>query len=104
MGPRFLVAVTLPGVVIMLTTLAAVEHVLSRLGRRSLLSSRRRHRLSSVSVDVFSAAVSPGKATELEQHRVEQQLRDDAESAAPPGSRIDLAAGVAYLRLPPTRH
>jgi hypothetical protein len=101
MGPDVLVALTLPGLVIMLAGLAAIEHLLSRFGRRSLLHRKRRHRLSTTSLEVFGGAVLPGIANELEQHRIERQLGEDAHDGAPPGSRVDLAAGIAYLRAPP---
>jgi hypothetical protein len=102
LGPDVLVMLTLPGLVIVLTVLAAIEHVLSRLGRRSMMHRRPRHRLSTTSLDVLTGAVLPGKANELEQRRIERQLRDDAQDGAPPGSRIDLKAGTAYLRIPRT--
>ena len=100
MGPDALVMLTLPGLVIVLTILAAIEHVLSMLGRRSMVHRRRRHRLSTTSLEVFTGAVLPGKANELEQRRLERQLRADAQDGAPPGGRVDLKAGIAYLRIP----
>jgi hypothetical protein len=48
-------------------------------------------------MDVFSAALFPGKAIDLEQQRVRELTRDDVENGAPPGTRIDLDAGVAYV-------
>ena len=101
MGAGLLFALTLPGLVILLIMLALVEHACSRRGRRTLLSARPRPGLSASGLDVFAAAVSPGKATELEQRRVEEQLREEEHDGAPPLSRIDFQRRIAYLRLPP---
>ena len=95
MGAVF--ALTLPGLVVLLLVLAAVEHAWSRLGRRSRLHGRERHALSAGGMDVFSAALVPGKAMDLEQQRVRELRRDDVEDGAPPYARIDLDSGVAYL-------
>ena len=88
-----LLALSLPGVVLLLLVVAVVEQVASRAGRRGLTSSRPRPGLSASGLDVLSAAVSPGRAVELEQRRVEQQLRDDERDGAPPRDH-DLSAGV----------
>jgi hypothetical protein len=96
MGPGVLIALTLPGLVILLVALAVVEHAWSRVGRRSPLHRRARHALSAGGRDVFSAALFPGKAIDLEQQRVREVRRDDVEDGAPP-NRIDLDAGVVYL-------
>jgi hypothetical protein len=97
MGVGALVAFTLPGLVMLLVVLAVVEHVWSRLGRRSPLHGRSRHALTAGGMDVFSAALFPGKALDLEEQRVREIRRDDVEDAAPPFTRIDLAGGVAYV-------
>jgi hypothetical protein len=97
MGPGTLFALTLPGLVVLLVVLAAAEHLWSRLGRRSRLHGRERHALSAGGMDVFSAALFPGRALDLEEQRVREMRRDDVEDGAPPCSRIDLDSGVAYL-------
>jgi hypothetical protein len=97
MGPGVLVALTLPGVVLLLTALAMVEAVRARLGRRSLLTRRERHALSAGGLDVFSAALAPGREADLEQQRAREIRRDDVEDGAPPYGRIDLDSGVAWL-------
>ena len=96
MGPGVLVAFTLPGLVVLLVAMAAAEHAWSRVGRKSLLTRRERHAVSAGGMDVFSAALYPGKAVDLEQQRVRELRRDDVEDGAPP-NRIDLDAGVVYL-------
>jgi hypothetical protein len=90
-------ALTLPGLVVLLVVLAAFEHAWSRLGRRSRLHRRERHALSAGGLDVFSAALAPGRAVDLEEQRVREVRRDDVEDGAPPYGRIDLDSGVAYL-------
>jgi hypothetical protein len=97
MGAAALFALTLPGLVILLVVLASLEHAWSRLGRRSRLHGRERHALSAGGMGVFSAALIPGKAVDIEGQRVREMRRDDVEDGAPPYGRIDLAGGVAYL-------
>jgi hypothetical protein len=97
MGVGMLFALTLPGLVVLLVVVATVEHVWSRFGRRSPVYRRERHALSAGGMDVFSAALFPGKAVDLEQQRVREMTRDDVDDGAPPYGRIDLGSGVAYL-------
>jgi hypothetical protein len=94
-----LFALTLPGLVVLLVVLATVEHAWSRLGLRSPLHRRARHAPSAGGIDVFSAALFPGKAVDLEEQRVREMRRDDVEDGAPPRGRIDLDSGIAYLDL-----
>ena len=97
MGAGTLFALTLPGLVVLLVALAVAEHLWCRLGRRSPLHGRERHALSAGGMDVFSAALSPGKALDLEVQRVREMRRDDVEDGAPPYARIDLDSGVAFI-------
>jgi hypothetical protein len=97
MAAGVLFAMTIPGLVIVLVVVATVEHAWSRLGRRSPLYRRDRHALSAGGMDVFSAALFPGRALDLEEQRVREMRRDDVEDGAPPHARIDLEAGVVYL-------
>ena len=101
MAAGVLFALTLPGLVMLLVVLAAVEHAWSRLGRRSPLYRRDRHALSAGGMDVFSAALFPGKALDLEEQRVREMTRDDVVDGAPPYGRIDLDGGVAWLDVSP---
>jgi hypothetical protein len=55
-GLGLLVALTLPGLVLLLVAGAVAEQAWSRLGRRGPLSRRRRPALSAGGLDVFSAA------------------------------------------------
>ena len=97
MGAGALFALTLPGLVVLLVVLASLEHAWSRLGRRSRLHGSERPALSAGGLDVFSAALVPGRAIDLEEQRVRELRRDDVEDGAPPHGRIDLDSGVAYL-------
>jgi hypothetical protein len=97
MGMGVLVALTLPGLAVLLVVVATAEHLWSRVGRRSPLYRRERHALSAGGMDVFSAALFPGKAVDLEQQRVRELTRDDVENGAPPNTRIDLDSGVVYV-------
>ena len=103
MGAGLLFALTLPGLVILLVILAVVERTCSQLRQRGLLCAQPRPGLSAGGLDLLAAAVSPGKAIELEQRRVEDQMREDEHDGAPPRSRIDLQGRVIYLRLLPDR-
>jgi hypothetical protein len=97
MGVGLLVSLTLPGVVLLLVAVAFAEQLWSRLGRRSRLTRRRRHALSASGMDVFSAALDPGRAVDLEEQRSRAVTREDTRDGAPPYARIDLASGIALL-------
>lgn len=66
MASGVLVALTLPGQVVLLVVVAALEHAWSRAGRRSPLLHRRRHALSAGGLDVFYAALVPGRDVDLD--------------------------------------
>src|SRR3712207_4187461 len=93
-GLGLLVALTLPGLVLLLVAGAVVEQAWSRLGRRSPLSRRRRPALSAGGLDVFAAALEPGRAVDLDERHVREITREDAGDGAPP--LVDLRRGVAY--------
>ena len=95
MGVGLLVSLTLPGVVLLLVVVAAVEQVWARLGRRG-----RRPRASASGMDVFSAVLDPGRAADLEEQRSRAVTRQDVQDGAPPWGRIDLASGTALLDVP----
>jgi hypothetical protein len=100
MGAGALFALTIPGIAVLLVVLAVVERTASRLRRRSPLAHRHRAALSAAGTDVFSAALVPGRAVDLEQRRASELMREDETDGAPPRSRIDLDAGVAHLVVP----
>ena len=60
MAAGVLVALTLPGLVVLLVVVATVEHAWSCLGRRSPLHGRRRAALSAGGMDLDSGVVYLG--------------------------------------------
>ena len=95
-----LLALTLPGLVLLLLAVAAVDQVVLRVRGKGLLSWRGNAQVSATGFELLHAGLSPGKADELAQRRTEQLVRVDDEDAAPPRSAVDLASGVARIRLP----
>ena len=93
-------ALTLPGLVLVLLAVAGVDQLLLRTRGRGIVPWRRDAQVSSTGFDLLHAALSPGKAAELAQRNTEELVRDEEDDGAPPRSRVDLATGVAHLRLP----
>jgi len=87
----------LDALVILLVVLAAIEHVWSRVGRRSPLHRRQRPALSAGGLDVFSAALAPGRSADLEEQRARAIRRDVVQDGAPPYGGIDLDAGTVSV-------
>lgn len=89
----FLVAMTLPALVIGLTVLGAWE----------VLRARRRGEhgavMASTGFDLVQEALYPSKRHEIEQRDHESLIAEDDADGARPRSWIDLAAGTAHLRL-----
>jgi hypothetical protein len=100
MGVGLLVSLTLPGVVLLLVVVAAAEQTWSRLGRRSRIAGRRRAALSASGMDVFSAALDPGRSADLDEQRSRAVTREVVRDGAPPWARIDLASGTALIDVP----
>ena len=98
MSLAILFAATLPGLVVLLTALAALEHIASRRRRRSVITGEHRPSLAATGLDVFSAAMLSGKDTELDHRDVAKRLRLDSTDGAPPNT-VDLASGTAHIRL-----
>jgi hypothetical protein len=93
----FVVLLTLPGLALLLLALAVAEQIAARTGRRGPVSRRRRHALSTASLDVFSVALVPGRDTEMEERQVREMTREDPGDGAPPRTRIDLDSGVVHI-------
>jgi len=98
----FVFAMTLPGLVLLLLAVAAVDQLLLRTRGRGIMPGRGEGhtQVSSTGFDLLHAALSPGKADELAQRQTEELVRDEEDDGAPPHSEVDLDAGVARLRLP----
>ena len=95
----FAVALTLPGLVLVLLAIAAIDQLLLRVRGRGLMSWRKDAQVSSTGFELLHATLSPGKSDELAQRRTEEVIRDDEEDGAQPRSWVDFATGVAHVRL-----
>ncbi|WP_338675775.1 DUF6191 domain-containing protein [Streptomyces sp. SCSIO 30461] len=100
----FLVFLTLPGLVILLTVLALVDQLLLRMGRSGLLpwrNSARQGQISATGFEQLHAGLSPGKQNELKERQSALLLRDDEDDGAPPNrTTVDLDGGTAVVRIP----
>lgn len=94
-GIGLLVALTLPGLVLLLIAGAVAEQAWSRLGRRSPLTGRHRSALSGAGLDVFAAALEPGRAVDLDERHVREVTREVPGDGAPP--LVDLERGILRL-------
>jgi hypothetical protein len=93
-----LVAMTLPGLVLLLLLVAVVEQVASRLRRRSPLTRRTRATLTATGMDFMAVLTMPEKERELDQRASEKVRRVAQEDGAPPHrSTVDLDAGTARI-------
>ena len=101
MGPSLLVALTIPGLAVLLVVLAVVERAASGLHRHSPLHGRRRHAVSAAGADILAATLDRGRRVDVDRRLAAELLREDGTDGAPPHGRVDLDAGVAYLVLPP---
>ncbi|HEY0638948.1 MAG TPA: DUF6191 domain-containing protein [Pseudonocardiaceae bacterium] len=79
-----LFALTLPGLVVLLIALAAVERFGRWAGRGRLPWLRRADGASATGFDELTAVMYAGKRLELEQRRTEVVLRDARYDGAPP--------------------
>ncbi|MGA5193455.1 DUF6191 domain-containing protein [Streptomyces exfoliatus] len=92
---EFVVFVTLPGLVILLTVVAFADQILRMTGL-----GKRGGQVSSTGFEQLHATFSQGKQNELKERQSALVLRDDEEDGAPPNrSTVDLKGGVAVIRL-----
>ncbi|MEU0982990.1 DUF6191 domain-containing protein [Streptomyces griseus] len=100
----FVFFMTLPGLVILLTVVAFADQLLLRAGRAGLLpwrNSVRQGQISATGFEQLHASFSPGKQSELKERQSLLVMRDDEEDGAPPNqTTVDLASGVAVVRIP----
>jgi len=97
-----LVAMTLPGLVLLLLFSGIVEQVAGRRRRRAS-GEPMRGGFTGAGLDVLQAALYPEKRHQLEEQESQRMRRDDEDDGAPPHSTVDLDAGIARLRVPPRR-
>ncbi|WP_442815490.1 DUF6191 domain-containing protein [Streptomyces sp. NBC_01763] len=84
---EFVVLMTLPGLVILLTVLAFADQLLLRAGRAGVLPWRngaRQGQISATGFEQLHASLSPGKQNELKERHSALLMRDDEEDGAPP--------------------
>lgn len=100
----FVVFLTLPGLVILLTAVAFADQLMLRAGRAGLLPWRHSASTGQISATGFEqlhATLSPGKQHELKERQSSLLLRDDEEDGAPPNrTTVDLDEGTAVVRVP----
>lgn len=89
MSLAMLFAMSLPGLVVLLIAVAALERIVHRHGGRSA---------SAAGLDVFSASMLPGRAVELEHRDAAKTRRATHTDGAPPHG-VDLAGGTAHVRV-----
>jgi hypothetical protein len=92
----FLLAMTLPALVLALFALGMVE--LARARRRP--GARNGTAMSSTGFDILQEALYPSKKHEIEQRDHESLMAEEDAQGAPPRSRIDLDKGTAHIHLP----
>ncbi|MGP3690368.1 DUF6191 domain-containing protein [Streptomyces sp. IBSNAI002] len=101
---HFIAFMTLPGLVIVLTLLAFVDQLLLRAGRAGVLPWRngaRQGQISATGFEQLHASFSPGKQNELKERQSALVIPDNEDDGAPPNrTTVDLAAGMAVVRLP----
>lgn len=90
----FLLAMTLPALVLLLTVLGVLE-VLSAKKR-----GQRGSAMSSTGFDILQEALYPSKKHEIEQRDHEALMSEEDAEGAPPRTRIDLDKGTAHIHLP----
>lgn len=101
---EFVVFMTLPGLVILLTVVAFADHLLLRAGRAGLLpwrNSVRQGQISATGFEQLHASFSPGKQNELKERQSALLMRDVERDGAPPNrTAVDLERGRAIIRMP----
>ena len=95
-----LLAMTLPGLVLLLLLAGIVEQVAGRRRRRNA-GEPMRGGFTGLGLDVLQAALYPEKRHQLEEEESRRIRRDDEDDGAPLHSTVDLDSGVARLRLSP---
>ncbi len=106
----FIIFMTLPGLVLALLAMAAVDQILQRMGRAGLLPWRRSTSgghagISAIAFEELDASLGAGgKQNELKERQTALMLRDDEEDGAPPNRTVvDLDNGTAVIRAPAPR-
>ncbi len=99
-GMGFLVAMTIPGLAVLLVLLAFAEVAWNRLtGSRILPWTKRRtsRPVAAAGFEEVTAVFQGSKHIEFEQRRTTLMHREDKSDGAPPRDEIDLSSGSARL-------
>lgn len=91
-----LFAMSLPGLVLLLTVLAVLDQLAVKAGRTRWIpwrGSARAGQISSTGFDQLHATLLPGKEQELRQRESMTMMREEDES----GAEVDLGAGVVRI-------
>ncbi len=99
----FILFMTIPGLVLLLVALVAVDRMGLAANRRLRLPWRREESgrpVSAAGIDEMQALFYATKRYELDQRRTSLMLRDEESDGAPPRSRVDLDGGTAVIRGP----
>lgn len=94
-------AMTLPALVILLFVLGIADMIASR-ARRRRGGDAMRGGFTGFGLDVLEAALYPEKRHQIEEDESRRMRRDDEDDGAPPLSTVDLASGVARIRVTST--
>ena len=98
-----LLAITIPGLVLLLLVLAVLEHVASRLRRRSVVTGRQRPALTATGMDFMAVLTTPDKEIELEQRAQDKVRRvEQGDGRTHDRSLVDLDGGTARI-VPPAQ-
>lgn len=92
----FLLAMTLPALVLLLFALGMLE--LAAAKRKP--GSKHGSAMSSTGFDILQEALYPSKKHEIEQRDHEALMAEEDAEGAPPRTRIDLDKGTAHIHLP----
>jgi Family of unknown function (DUF6191) len=96
-------AMTIPGLVCLLTVVALVDQIAVRARKARWIPWRgtgREGQVSATGFEQLHLVFAASKQHELDERRSSLMLRDDEGDGAPPRSRVDLDGGQAVVRLP----
>jgi len=98
-----LFAMTIPGLVCLLTVVALVDQIAVRASRTRWIPWRgtgREGQVSATGFEQLHLVFAASKQHELDERKTSLMLRDDQGDGAPPRSRVDLDGGQAVVLLP----
>ena len=96
-------AMTIPGLVCLLTLVALVDQLALRASRTRWIpwrGSGREGQVSATGFEQLHLVFAASKQHELDERRSSLLLRDDQGDGAPPSTRVDLDGGLAVVRVP----